>query len=114
MAETTPSFRRELSTASSHPREHVVHHCRVLDLWAEEDHLGVVQHAHAVSWRPVEQVGGGAGLGGPVGVGDDYFTGEHVAPMRGLTGVTIQPFQQWSNVGAGPEREVLASERARS
>src|SRR5439155_8516620 len=94
-----------------HLREHVVHHPRVLDLRAEEDDLGVIHHAHAVSWWPVEQVVGGAGLLPSVGVGDDDFTGEHVAPMRGRAGVTLQPFQQWSNVGAGPEREVLASER---
>src|SRR6478609_9124780 len=76
-------------STATHLGEHVGHHARVFDLWAEEDDLGVHPDAHAVSRWPIEQIIARARLLRVVRVGDDHFPGKHVAPVRRLAGVTL-------------------------
>src|SRR5262245_33028305 len=99
-------------STGAHLSEHVVKHLRVLDVRAEEDDVGIIDDTQAVSCWPVEEVVRRAGLLSAVDVGDNEFAGEHVAPMRGLAGITLQPLQQWSDAGARREREVFAAQRA--
>src|SRR6478736_1757294 len=81
-------------STATHLGEHVGHHARVFDLWAEEDDLGVHPDAHAVSRWPIEQIIARARLLRVVRVGDDHFPGKHVAPVRRLAGVTLQTLEQ--------------------
>src|SRR5258708_6893456 len=113
MSRARPVSHQRGSSGAAYHGKHVVHHLRVFDLRAEEDELRVFQHADAVSRGPVEEVVGGTGLFGPVCVADDHRTRDHVAPMRSLARVALEALQQWSNVGAPPERQVPTGERAR-
>src|SRR5680860_173185 len=87
----------------------VVHHRAVAHLGAEQDQLGVLLDAHAVSGRPVEHVSGGAAVEGAVGVGDDDITLDDVAPVRGGAGVVLESGKQGREVRSGTEAEVLGA-----
>src|SRR3954453_3870969 len=96
----TSSMPQSRPSCARHRREHVVHHVAVLVLGAEQHDLGVLDDAHAVPGRPVEEVLCHTLLCGAVGVGHDQGAGDDVPPVRGLAGVVLEALEQRRDVGA--------------
>ena len=82
----------------------------VLLLRTEQNNFCILIDLYSMAGRPVKKVTAVHGVLRSVAVCDDDLAFDQVSPMRRLAKITFESFEQWSNVGAGGQREVFARE----